>query len=284
MTFSAFEHRFINQLAGCYSSEEASMLFFLSVSYRKGWKKAEYLLEKRSSLSSDDAAFFEDVLVQLTQSTPIQYILGETEFYGLSFSVNPAVLIPRPETEELVQWIIQSQKKSSPTILDIGTGSGCIAIALKTKIPQASVLGLDISIDALGLAKQNALKNKADVRFLQADILQIDPEDLPQKFDVLVSNPPYIPVEEKALMKANVLQNEPHIALFVSTKEPLVFYEKIAALASQVLVPQGYLYFEINERFATETCALLSEKGFCNIELRTDLNGRDRMIRAQRCA
>lgn len=283
MTFSAFEHRFVNQLAECYSSEEASMLFFLSVSYRKGWKKAEYLLEKSSSLPSEDEAFFEAVLGQLKQSKPIQYILGETEFYGLPFSVNPSVLIPRPETEELVQWMIQSQKKPSPSILDIGTGSGCIAIALKTNIPQALVLGLDISTDALGLAKQNAKKNNADVRFLQADILQMGPEDLPQKFEVLVSNPPYIPVEEKGLMKANVLHNEPHIALFVTTEEPLVFYEKIAALASQVLVPEGYLYFEINERFATETSTLLSEKGFCNIELRTDLNGKDRMIRAQRC-
>lgn len=283
MTFSAFEHQFIAELTELYSAEEASMQFFLTVSHHKGWKKAEYLLQKFSTVSEDDAACFESVLSSLKRSEPIQYILGETEFYGLNFCVNPSVLIPRPETEELVQWIIQSIPSPSASILDIGTGSGCIPIALQINRPKTAVFALDISPDALVVARKNASLNNAEVTFLQADVLALTPQDLPQKFDVLVSNPPYIPQEEKELMLPNVLLHEPHLALFVDNRDALIFYERIADLASQVLLPNGQLFFEINERFGTETCAILADRGFSNIELRKDLNGKDRMVRAQWC-
>jgi release factor glutamine methyltransferase len=203
-----------------------------------------------------------------------------THFYGLEFEVNSAVLIPRPETEELVDWIVQKSKiknqKSKIKILDIGTGSGCIAIALAKNLPNAQVFALDVSEQALATAKTNAELNQVTIQFLHQSILET--ENLCQQFDVIVSNPPYVRELEKQEIKKNVLDNEPHLALFVEDNDALIFYRKIAQLAQKNLNPQGQLYFEINQYLGQEMLDLLREMGFKNSELRQDIYGNDRMI------
>jgi release factor glutamine methyltransferase len=281
MTFSDLEKQFSAELSNAYAREEAAMLCFLSVQHRFQWTKGSYLLNKQEVISDADKAYFLDILTQLKTSKPIQYILGETDFYGRTFRVNPAVLIPRQETEELVKWVINSVSIVNPSILDIGTGSGCIAISLKLEFPEADVVALDISADALALAKENATLHKAAVRFIEMDVLLMQPTDLASTFDVVVSNPPYIALGEKDRMKANVLSNEPHLALFVSDNNPLIFYERITSTATDLLNPNGFLFFEINERFGKEVQELLVKKGFKHVELRKDLGGKDRMVKAQ---
>ena len=281
MTFSDLEKQFSAELSDIYAREEAAMLCFLSVQHHFMWTKANYLLNKQEGISVADTTYFLDILDQLKTSKPIQYILGETEFYGRTFRVNPAVLIPRPETEELVKWVVETVSTKTPSLLDIGTGSGCIAISLKIEIPEAEVVAIDVSTDALALAEQNATFHKAPVTFIEKDVLHMHPTDLTTTFDVLVSNPPYIALAEKELMKANVLANEPHVALFVPNNDPLIFYDRIAALAQEKLKPGGFLFFEINERFGTEVLALLVKKGFKQVELRKDLSGKERMVKAQ---
>jgi release factor glutamine methyltransferase len=281
MTFSDLEKQFIAELSDIYAREEAAMLCFLSVQHRFKWTKASYLLNKQEVISDADTTYFLDILSQLKTSKPIQYILGETEFYGRTFRVNPAVLIPRPETEELVKWVVETVSTKTPSLLDIGTGSGCIAISLKLELPEADVVALDISAAALALAQENAALHKAAVRLIKKDVLLMQPTDVASTFDVVVSNPPYIALFEKNSMKANVLANEPHVALFVPNTDPLIFYDRIAALAQEKLKPSGFLFFEINERFGTEVLALLVKKGFKHLELRKDLFGKDRMVKAQ---
>ncbi len=281
MTFFDLEKQFSAELSNSYAREEASMLCFLSVQHRLLWTKASYLLNKQDLVSDADETYFLEILAQLKTSKPIQYVLGETEFYRRTFRVNPAVLIPRPETEELVKWILESVSIVNPSILDIGTGSGCIAISLKIELPEAEVFALDISADALALAQANAALHEAAVRFIEKDVLLMKSTDLYSKFDVVVSNPPYIALAEKDSMKANVLANEPHLALFVPNTNPLIFYERIASIATDLLNPNGFLFFEINERFGTEVLELLVKKGFKQVELRKDLGGKDRMVKAQ---
>jgi release factor glutamine methyltransferase len=281
MTFSDLEKQFIAELSNSFAREEAAMLCFLSVQHRFQWTKASYLLNKQEVISDVDKAYFLEILSQLKASKPIQYILGETDFYGRTFRVNPAALIPRPETEELVKWVLDSVSIVNPSILDIGTGSGCIAISFKIELPEAEVFALDISADALALAQENASLHKAAVSFIEKDILRMHPTDLATTFDVIVSNPPYIALAEKDSMKANVLSNEPHLALFVSDNNPLIFYERIASTATDLLNPHGFLFFEINERFGAEVLELLLKKGFTQVELRKDLGGKDRMVKAQ---
>jgi release factor glutamine methyltransferase len=281
MTFFDLENQFSAELNNIYASEEAAMLCFLSVQHRFQWTRASYLLNKQEVFSNADKVYFLEILSQLKASKPIQYILGETDFYGHTFRVNPAVLIPRPETEELVKWVLGDVSIANPSILDIGTGSGCIAISLKIVLPEADVVALDISADALALAKENAALHKAEVRFIKKDVLLIQPTDLATTFDVVVSNPPYIALSEKVSMKANVLANEPHLALFVPNTNPLIFYEHIASVAQERLKLGGFLFFEINERFGTEVMELLVKKGFKQVELRQDLGGKDRMVKAQ---
>lgn len=281
MTFSDLEKQFSAELSNIYASEEAAMLCFLSVQHRFQWTKASYLLNKQEVISDAEKAYFLEILSQLKASKPIQYILGETDFYGRTFLVNPAVLIPRPETEELVKWVLDSVSMANLSILDIGTGSGCIAISLKIEIPEAEVFAVDISADALALAHENATLHKATVRFIEKDVLFMKPTDLASTFDVVVSNPPYIALSEKDSMKDNVLANEPHLALFVPNTNPLIFYERIASLAQEKLNLGGFLFFEINERFGKEVLELLVKKGFKHVELRQDLGGKDRMVKAQ---
>ncbi|MCG8582004.1 MAG: peptide chain release factor N(5)-glutamine methyltransferase [Bacteroidales bacterium] len=221
----------------------------------------------------------EAYIEQLRHNIPIQYIIGSTEFYELEFLVNPSVLIPRPETEELVQWIINDHH-AGKRLLDIGTGSGCIAISLKANIPNADISAWDISEEALKTAKNNALRLNQNVKFQLVDVLNhVSDED---KYDVIVSNPPYVRELEKKMMEANVLEHEPETALFVSDNDPLVFYRTIAQLGQHMLTADGILYFEINEYLAAEMTSMLDKLGYKNIECRKDLNGKDRMMKAKK--
>ena len=233
--------------------------------------------------SDEEIVIWNFILEQLKKEIPIQYILGVTHFYGLEFEVNSAVLIPRPETEELVDWIVQKSKiknqKSKLKILDIGTGSGCIAIALAKNLPNVQVFALDVSEQALATAKTNAELNQVTIQFLHQSILET--ENLGQQFDVIVSNPPYVRELEKQEIKKNVLDNEPHLALFVEDNDALIFYRKIAQLAQKNLNPQGQLYFEINQYLGQEMLDLLQKMGFKDTVLRKDIYGNDRMIQCR---
>jgi release factor glutamine methyltransferase len=223
------------------------------------------------------------ILKRLQKEEPIQYILGKTEFYGLPFLVDKNTLIPRPETEELVEWIlseiqkIQGGNQKTPlAILDIGTGTGCIPITLAKNTVNTVITAIDISAAALRVAKKNAVLNSVPVNFIMLNILKTT--QLPQKYNLIVSNPPYVRELEKVEISANVLENEPHLALFVANKNPLVFYDKIADLAKQQLNENGMLFFEINQYLGKETVKMLEEKGFQNIQLKKDLSGNDRML------
>lgn len=227
-----------------------------------------------------DESLLRHDLRQLVNGTPYQHVVGFTIFYGRKFLTNKHALIPRPETEELVEWIISENEIPSPNILDIGTGTGCIPISLKGEIPDASCQGVDVSEEALKVAKNNASKNEILVQFSELDILK---DGLSEKgFDIIVSNPPYIPNADKARMHKNVLDYEPDIALFVNDESPLVFYQAIAEKGMQSLKRGGNLYFEIHEDFGKEVCELLSSLGYSDLELRKDLQGKDRMIKAIR--
>ena len=282
----ALQEQFVQALTPIYEIEEVHSLFFISLADVTGMSRLEFALSKKgqkdvgSSIKQDQLQRLHHILDRLKQREPIQYILGETEFYGLSFNVDPNTLIPRPETEELVRWIVEDYDRKAPNILDMGTGSGCIAISLAHALPEAKVSGCDISTRALQLASQNAAKNKVSVHFEPIDILHT--QTLPNRYDVIVSNPPYVRALEKEKMAPNVLEYEPHLALFVSDSDPLIFYRKIAALATQYLTPKGSLYLEINEYLGKEMVALLQSFGFEHITLRRDMFGKDRMICAQK--
>ena len=224
---------------------------------------------------------WEAVLLQLKQQKPIQYIMGETDFFGLPFYVNENTLIPRPETEELVDWISRDltiNECNDLKILDIGTGSGCIAIALAKNFPNAQVFAIDVSEKALATAQKNAIRNEVNVTFIQKNILET--ENLEQQFNIIVSNPPYVRNLEKVEIHKNVLAYEPHLALFVEDDNALVFYQKITELAAKNLSENGQLYFEINQYLGKEMIKLLAENNFATIELRKDIYGNDRMIKA----
>jgi release factor glutamine methyltransferase len=220
---------------------------------------------------------------QLKLQKPIQYILGEAQFFNINLKVNPNVLIPRPETEELVHWIVNSNATENPSVLDIGTGSGCIAIAIAKNIVGSMVFAMDISPKAIALAKQNAKEAEVEVIFDEQDILSLPKSIKGAPFDIIVSNPPYVRNSERSFMDTNVLDHEPELALFVSDGNPLVFYKAIAQVAQTALKPNGFVYFEINEAFGNETAEVLSSFGFVDIEIRKDINGKDRMVRGRKC-
>jgi release factor glutamine methyltransferase len=233
------------------------------------------------TFSNEEIQLWNSILEQLKKEIPIQYLLGKTSFYSLDFEVNSAVLIPRPETEELVEWIIKDgvfpRNDKKLKILDIGTGSGCIAISLAKNIPNTQVFAIDVSKKALATAKKNAEINEVYVTFIEKNILETN--DLEQQFDIIISNPPYVRELEKKEIKKNVLDNEPHLALFVEDNDALVFYKKIAELAQKNLSENGQLFFEINQYLGKEMLDLLEKMGFKNIELRKDIYGNDRMIK-----
>jgi release factor glutamine methyltransferase len=281
MKIKAYRNQFIQELTPIYDAGEAESFFYLILEEKHQLKRIDLALQTDLIFSEAEIAIWDSILEPLKKEIPIQYLLGKTSFYGLDFEVNNHVLIPRPETEELVEWIIQSTsklEKKDLKILDIGTGSGCIAISIAKNLPSASVFAIDVSENALATAHKNAERNKVNITFINQNILET--EDLKQQFDIIVSNPPYVRHLEKAEIKKNVLDNEPHLALFVEDNDALIFYRKIAALAQKNLSPNGKLYFEINQYLGKEMIALLEKMNFKNIELRKDIYGNDRMITA----
>ena len=280
---------FVLELAPLYDSNEARTLFGIAAEKVLALSSGKLIMQKDLDISFIELQKLLSILNDLQIGKPIQHILAEAHFYGLVFNVNENVLIPRPETEELVDWIISVCRKQFSanssalseklSILDIGTGSGCIPITLKKHLPNAAVSTLDISPDAIAVAKQNAGEIGVEINFIEADMLRFTSEE---KFEVIVSNPPYIRDLEKADMHDNVLMHEPHLALFVSDDNPLLFYKTIADFATTNLTPNGQLFFEINEYLGKETVAMLADKGFSNVELRKDICGKDRMVRAER--
>ena len=313
---------FEKQLADLYPKTEIQSFFNRLCHFKLNLKRVDIALNPNKIILPNHILFFKDAIKRLKKQEPIQYIIGITEFYGLSFKVNKHVLIPRPETEELVAWILEevgnqktnsnvtlSAEEGSPSkplnILDIGTGSGCIAIALAKKLPQAKVWALDVSKEALKIAQQNAEGNRVKINFVEADILNPNFKDKviasetqqslthkkitsiaspirnDGKFDIIVSNPPYVKQNEKPLMQPNVLAHEPHLALFVADNNPLIFYDKIADFASHFLNKNGKLFFEINQSLSQEICVLLKEKGYREIILKKDLFEVYRMVKAR---
>ncbi|WP_026724809.1 peptide chain release factor N(5)-glutamine methyltransferase [Flavobacterium sasangense] len=284
MLLKQYKNHFFDSLQGIQDEQEIESFFFILTEYLHNLKRVDVALNPNFELSDAEVEKWNTILADLQQEKPIQYITGEAWFYGLRFEVNENTLIPRPETEELVEWIIESQKSKVQSqkleILDIGTGTGCIPISLKLNLPQANVSAIDVSEKALEVAKRNAVSNKVDISFIQADILEV--EDLNQHFDIIVSNPPYVRNLEKQEIKKNVLDYEPHLALFVEDTDALLFYRKIAQLALKNLSPNGLLFFEINQYLGKETFGLLKNLGFKNIELKKDMYGNDRMIRCEK--
>ncbi len=269
------------ELAGSFSKGEIESLIALIFEKLKGYSRTQFLMAGEEKLSKEELLMIETIVARLKDHEPIQYILGETEFYGLPFYSVHGVLIPRPETEELVQWIIQEDQFTAPNILDIGTGTGCIAVSLRKNIPQATVLACDISPVCLETARRNAQLNAVDVPVFEYDILNDRPEiDFPQ-LDIIVSNPPYVRESEKLHMLKNVLDFEPGLALFVPDESPLLFYERIAGFAVAHLSNGGCLYLEINEALGQECLNMLQEKGLTEVILKKDINGKDRMIRSK---
>ncbi|RIJ45350.1 peptide chain release factor N(5)-glutamine methyltransferase [Maribellus luteus] len=270
-----------SELKDFYPPSEISAFVRLIMESVFALSYTDMILQKDRVFHAEEQESVRKVVERLKTYEPLQYILGETEFYGLKLKVNPAVLIPRPETEELVNWILESSVAENARILDVGTGSGCIALALKAGAPKAVVQGVDISDEALQTAKANARLNKLEVEFSKADILNWKEYSWTVQ-NVIVSNPPYVRESEKLQMEANVLKYEPEGALFVSDGDALVFYRTIAEMALTYLVPGGYLFFEINENLGQEMIEMLHSMGFSEILLRKDINGRNRMMRCCR--
>ena len=284
MTIKQYRDQFIQELTPIYGMEEADSSFYLILDAKHQLKRVDLALQPDLVFSETELETWNFILDQLKKEIPVQYLLGTTHFYGLEFEVNSNVLIPRPETEELVEWIVQqSTINHQPTtikILDIGTGSGCIAISLAKNLPNSEVFALDVSEHALATAQRNAESNQVAIQFIHQSILET--EDLGHQFDIIVSNPPYVRDLEKQEIKKNVLDNEPHLALFVADNDALLFYRKIAQLAQKNLSPTGQLYFEINQYLGQEMVALLKEMNFQNTELRKDVYGNDRMTKSTR--
>lgn len=267
-------------LSGIYPDSEITGFIRIIIEFVTGLSYSRFLSDKSIKLSESQKLKINEITQRLLRHEPIQYIIGNTEFYGLPFKVDKNTLIPRPETEELVEQIIKDNTSTKATILDIGTGSGCIAISLKKHLPDANIEAWDISSQAIHTATENARDNATDIKFEEVDVLSEYPKK--NTFDIIVSNPPYILEREKLEMADNVLEYEPHIALFVPDNNPLLFYERIADISLHLLNPKGKLYFEINRAQGELTCQMLSKKGYINTELIKDISGNDRIIKAER--
>lgn len=273
-----FKVEFIRELSSFYNKEEATALFSWLSEDLLHLKTHDFLLQTEVDIDTNQLHIFQQAKSRLLKQEPIQYILGYTEFFGLKINVTPDVLIPRPETEELVQWVLEDYKTQvhQLSLIDIGTGSGCIPIALAKNLPQAKVMGLDISEHALQLAASNSELHDAKVEFIKSDVLQL--KALPE-VDVIVSNPPYVKFDEHLKMKDNVLKHEPHLALFVANDDPLIFYKKIAELALNVK-KKPVVYVEISQYLAQDTSQLFKDFGFEQVEIKKDFRGNDRMLKA----
>jgi release factor glutamine methyltransferase len=292
MTLKQHKIYFTEQLASIYPQTEIDTFFYYLIEEYLSLQRIDLIMQPDFEITSEKELLFNNAVKRLQKEEPIQYIIGNTEFYGFPFLVDENTLIPRPETEELVEWILNEVNSVEKTnILDIGTGTGCIPISLKKNLPNANISAIDVSVNALKKATENANLNNVAINFIEQDILKItslnviaskieEPSTNDIKFDIIVSNPPYVRELEKTEIKNNVLENEPHLALFVDDNNPLIFYNKIADLAKNHLTKNGSLFFEINQYLGKETFNMLKDKGFINIELRKDFSGNDRMIKA----
>jgi release factor glutamine methyltransferase len=270
---------FTEQLKNLFTSTEINSMWKEIICLRLKWNPSDYILNTTFRLSESDLLFIRSYVHRLQNNEPFQYIHETTTFFGLELKCDKRALIPRPETEELVAWAVEFGPYK--TIADLCTGSGCIALGLKSIFSESNVIGLDISMDALSLAQENSKLNNLNVDFIHADILNINDNLLNKKYDCIVSNPPYIPSNERETMAENVLNFEPEISLFVENDNPILFYEAIVKYAKSNLSENGILFFEIHPDFSAEISDLLNLKGFINIELRKDLQGKNRMIKAQ---
>jgi release factor glutamine methyltransferase len=270
------------KLAPIYPPEEVESLSRFILEHVTGFSRMQMHLNQSHELSDTKIMQIGEILNRLLAHEPIQYIIGEADFFGLKLNVTPDVLIPRSETEELVDWILHDEKNRCRTLLDIGTGSGCIPISLDLNMDMERIEGWDISVEAIHLARYNAQRNGSKAMFSVRNILDTERIDDPEKWEVIVSNPPYVLNEESVLMEKNVVNYEPHTALFVPDQDPLIFYRFITRFAKISLHPLGRLYFEINEKLGAQVVNLLTEEGFNHIQLRKDLQGKDRMVKASR--
>lgn len=281
-TISAARAYFKDRLQNQFSDSELKSMWKQMICKRFDWSDSEFLLAAANRLSESDLLYVRSFVKRLQSNEPFQYILGETTFCDLTIQCDSRALIPRPETEELVAWI--SEQLGVISIVDICSGSGCIALALKAKFSNAHVVGLDISEEANSLARTNAELNKQAVEFYEVDALDIKSEFWKNMagVDVIVSNPPYITDDEKVQMNQNVLDFEPHLALFVPNNTPIIFYDRISRLAFEKLNQNGFLFFELNPDYSVEVIEILNQIGFINIELKKDLQGKSRMLKAQK--
>ncbi len=282
MTISDLKKNFFSTLSGAYSKEESGAIFYILTTEFLNLSRLDIALDPKRQLTEKEMQQFKLAIEKLQRHEPVQYITGNTEFLGLPFKVNRNVLIPRPETAELIHWILSDLQEGSSKelkILDIGTGSGCIAVSLAKSLPQARVTAIDFSKEALLVAEENARLNEVKVNFVERDILQV--VDLEEAYDLIVSNPPYVRDLEKADMQKNVLDFEPASALYVRDDDPLIFYKKITELATRSLNPGGVLYFEINQYLGGQTEEFLKEKDF-RTTLKKDIFGVDRMLKGKK--
>jgi release factor glutamine methyltransferase len=274
---------FRNELSSLYEKEEIETFIAWCFEDFIGFTKTDLLVKQDKTVSESDLLKFHFAVKDLKRGRPIQYILGKASFYGIEFIVNGNVLIPRPETEELVKLIIDDARShaESFSILDIGTGSGCIAVALKKNLPRCHVYALDVSEEALKVAKDNALRNECEIHFIHGDMLDAATREKLPACTIIVSNPPYIKSSEQSSMHENVVEHEPHLALFVPDEDALVFYKVIAAAGKTKLKPGGAVYVEINEALGIDTAILFQKEGYQNVQLLQDMQGKDRMIKAE---
>lgn len=284
MKLKELQNKYLLELSGLYEKQEINVFFFMLIELYCGVSRIDLALTPNKECSASELDKLNDALLQLTKAKPIHHIIGEKEFFGLKFLVGPEVLIPRPETEELIQWIIDDHHKNKKAIriLDIGTGSGCIAISLAKHIKNAKVTAIDVSREALKLAQENARINNVDVNFIKVDVLNFTHEtegvDL-DGFDIIVSNPPYVRELEKIEIHPNVLNFDPHLALFVEDDDPLLFYNTILKLGNLIMPANGTIYFEINQYLGVEMTSAFEHFNYNHIELRKDIFGNNRMMK-----
>lgn len=295
MTIQHAYQEFHRQLQQVYDTREAENITSWAIEHVTGLRKIDMVIQKTKALNKDHEEQLRKCLGELLLQKPIQYVLNEAWFGGMKFYVNENVLIPRPETEELVEWIVEEVRnmkhevqgtryevrsglKGGMSVLEIGTGSGCIPVTLKKRLPELVVTSVDISKDALDVAKKNAATFNIEINFLQVDFLNPEQRDKLPDFDLIVSNPPYIPENDMLTMSSNVLEFEPHLALFVNDADPLLFYRHIADFASKHLKPSGRIFLEIHTELGEEVCSVFRNKGYLSVMLKKDMQGMDRML------
>lgn len=275
---SAYRH-FIGMLSKRYDEREAASITKLVFEKVAGRKMTMLLSEPESSILAEQSVQLQSHLEKLMAGSPVQYVLGEAWFHNRLFKVNEHVLIPRPETEELVQWVLSDAGDKRPSILDVGSGSGCIAVSLASELPEANVTALDVSTEALHMVAENATCAGVEVTAIKTDFLTWEPGG--RRFDIVVSNPPYIPASERILLDAHVVEHEPHLALFVPDPDPLLFYRKLAELGPSILAPGGRMYMETHHAFASEVEQLFRDAGYQQVDVRKDIHEKPRMVRAE---